>query len=303
MGTRRNTLKQIEYYIGYSVSMAFHRNVAACLKVFCRHNSMSFNATKQQGGDKGVDFYIKDNDTYFAFSGSTNTSLDNTIKKIEHDLKRMTECVIDKGYYTGKISKFIFIYNTFGDEKANDPESRIDNLFGKYFDKYYKFDFAIWNVEDLRVELDNCCSDELLIAIMEEIDLISSNNSPFIMDEIRDVLNKIEDTEKSEQDFVRKSTSKKIEDNNLTVIKMDIEDFLTDEWYSRFETVISEPDYNEKFMLFKNAIVNIYNSNKKNFSGLELFDAIIDTVKERYSCSKKASKYLVVYIFDKCDIF
>lgn len=41
MGTRRNTLKQIEYYIGYSVSMAFHRNVAACLKVFCRHNSMS----------------------------------------------------------------------------------------------------------------------------------------------------------------------------------------------------------------------------------------------------------------------
>lgn len=72
---------------------------------------------------------------------------------------------------------------------------------------------------------------------MEEIDLISSNNSPFIMDEIRDVLNKIEDTEKSEQDFVRKSTSKKIEDNNLTVIKMDIEDFLTDEWCFNVDTL------------------------------------------------------------------
>ncbi len=295
---RTAILKDIENNIGYSTGIIFHNKVTTCLKIYYKNKNILTKKTKQLGGDKGVDFFLPDEDTYFAISGSSDTSLKNTLDKLEHDLFTMTKNVIEKKLYTGKIKHFILVMNTFSEELPNDPSRKIEKLFEEYFEKYYPFEYDIWNVESIKDMLDQECANDVLVKISEELDMYSSTLSPTILDEIRDVLNQVEDTEEIKQSFKRKSTQQKIYENNLVIQEAQIESCLLNEWYSKFETVICDIEYNKKFNLFKDAVVKIYDENKKQYSHSELFENIIETVRVRYSCSHK-----VTYIFDRCDIF
>lgn len=299
----RTLLRNIKNCIGNSTALNFHIKVTTCLKLYCRHRDIDFKCTKQMGGDGGVDFLIENSNTYFAISGSVAPSLTSILSKLEHDLSRMKECVLEHKEYTGKIDEFIFIFNTFNDEKPNDREKKIDELFNKYSDEDHKFKYKIWNVDDFVFELEKRCDDKLLKIISEELNIFDIVNSPLIIDQIRDVLNKVEDSPITTQNFNRKSTKEKINNNNLEIMSYEINNSLTDIWYSKLEDVIQEPEYNKKFLSFKDAVVEFYNSQKSSYNGSELFEIIISNISRRYNCSNNVSKLLAIYLFDRCDIF
>ena len=55
-----------------------------------------------------------------------------------------------------------------------------------------------------------------------------------------------------------------------------------------------------------NYIINVYLENRDNYNGVELFNLIIEKVSKLFPKEDNRVneiKYLVVYIFDKCDIF
>ena len=301
--SRHTLLRNIKNCLGNATGLNFHTKITSCLKLYCRYNNIEHTATKQMGGDGGVDFLIPDSNTYFAISGYTDTSLDNTLKKINQDLSRITKCVIKDKEYTTQINNFIFIYNTFGDEKANDRNHKIEDLFKNYFRKFYKFRYVIWNVEDFVFELEKKCTDDILEKINEELNLLDLDNSPLIIEEIREVLNKVEDVPFVKQNYERKSTKQKIDENNLHIIKQQINDLLTNVWYAKLEEVIQENEYYKKFSNFKEAVVELYDLGKSKYKGVQLFENIISEVSKRFNCSNSTSKLLVTYLFDRCDIF
>ncbi|MEG1009592.1 MAG: hypothetical protein RSF67_07275, partial [Clostridia bacterium] len=110
------------------------------------------------------------------------------------------------------------------------------------------------------------------------------------------------------EDYKRISTPKKIHINKLEERKEEIDSIL--ERATVVDNVIKEMNQDikqfSKFEVTRQYIINLYQQLSKNYSGVELYDLMISETLESHKCKKALEmplKFLVVYIFDKCDIF
>lgn len=286
--------------------MGFHKRVSTCLFIMFRDSGIKLDRPKQQGGEGGVDAFVENQDLYFAFSSELNHNRKTVNKKIESDARKLIDTVIVNGQYTGKVSKFIFVYCTFGQEKTNDRHNSIKEIFDSLFREFdIYFEYEIWNAEDVINELRDRCTPQTLDKIVMDLNIYDFVSHPDYIKEVRELLNRIEDfgQVKPEFTYVRRSTEKKIVDSDLILIKDEIDELLsTPEYYSKLESVISDDFFSPKFMILRQKIIDIY-SEPTELEGVDLFISIVDRSSEILMCSKILAKTLVLYIFDSCDIF
>ena len=109
-------------------------------------------------------------------------------------------------------------------------------------------------------------------------------------------------------DYKRISTPKKIRINNLDDIKDEIEQIISKLGVvdGAVKEMSQDMTHIEQFDCTKNYIINKYLENVENYKGVELFNFIIDELSKLFPNEDNRIneiRYLVVYIFDKCDIF
>lgn len=286
--------------------MGFHRRVSTCLFIMHRDIGQKLERPKQQGGEGGVDAFIENQDLYYAFSSELNHNRRTVNKKIENDARKLINTVIVNRQYSSRISKFIFVYCTFGQEKTNDRHNTVKGIFDSLFTEFNtSFDYEIWNAEDVINALRDRCTPQTIDKIVMDLNIFDFVSNPDYVNEVRHLLNRIEDVNKVKPEFtyIRRSTEKKIFDSDLVLIKDEIDEILSSpEYYSKLESVISDDFYSNKFFILRQKIVDIYNE-PTQLSGVDLFGDIVERSSELLICSKVLAKTLVLYIFDSCDIF
>lgn len=113
---------------------------------------------------------------------------------------------------------------------------------------------------------------------------------------------------KQVEDYRRISTPKKIKINKLEEREEEINSILYKANVVEEVIKIMNQDIEQqsKFETTKNYIINLYQELSGKYFGTELYDMLIEETISSHRCKKALElplKFLVVYIFDKCDIF
>lgn len=299
-------LNSIRNSLNAYTGMDFHNRISTVMSYAYRYLGKKYIKTKQQGGDGGADGVVPQDNLYFAFTADTLSTFANVMAKLEGDLTKLITKVVFESKYTGKVDEFIFVYNTHNNEKHNDMDNRIPHLFDENFCKYkVSFKYQIWNVEDVVMFIRHNIDLNTIQLIIENLNLEDDTRRPEFMSEVRELLNKLIDykcpIEKTI--FRRISTTEKIDKVDLSDIREEIETSLKNpSYFNQLEELITDEHYNRKFMLMKDKIISIYRS-CNDLNGVEKFEYLVSATAENLLWPRSITRAMVIYVFDKCDIF
>lgn len=309
----------IIYFLRGTTGTNFQNNVGIILREYYKFKKKDYVMPEPMRGDYKNDGYLK-NEALFYMINSPLSHVDNITddmkKKFEGDLSGLLQNVYVKKMWGGKVSKTIFLFNNIDKRLPPDPEHFFDNTVEKYKNKYnIDFQNQVMDVYDFRIYLD-----ELPIEILTSLKVILgiSNTVDLNIPNVQDIIDTISCiSEKYDyitlfsnrvEDYNRISTPKKIKINNLQEREQEINAIL--DKASIVEEVIKlmnqDIEQIAKFETTRLYIINTYNELSNKYSGVKLYDSIIENILEVHKCKRALElplKFLVVYIFDKCDIF
>ena len=297
----------------------FQNNVGIILREYYKFMKKEYIMPEPMRGDYKNDGYLKDEGLFYMINSPlshVDNITDSMKKKFEGDLKGLLKNVYDKNMWGGKVSKTIFIFNNIDKRLPPDPENFFDNTVEKYKKEYdINFENQVMDVYDFRTYLD-----ELPIEILTslKVQLGISNTVDLNVPNVQDIIDTIGCiSEKYDyitlysnkvEDYQRISTPKKIKINKLHKREEEINAIL--DKASIVEEVIKlmnqDIEQIAKFETTRLYIINTYKELSAKYSGETLYDLIIEKTLEAHNCRKTLElplKFLVVYIFDKCDIF
>lgn len=271
------------------------------------------------GGDDKNDGWVEEDALFYQIYSpiSHKNSLSKDIKdKFKEDLNGLIE-KISIGKWNGKINKYIFIVNTFDNQLPKDSDRFYEKVVKDITEKYgFKFEYEVCNVDyivDLLLDIDDI---DLLINIVSSLRIknpaiISSVNEKMLIDLIEEINHNIglkQINTNVSVDYKKISTMDKIRLNDLEAIKNELENYLNNlDIVESAVTIINENIISEnKFEKVLNLVISKYEALSASYKGVELFNNLCESIQE-YSPGKGftevATKLLIVYIFDKCDIF
>ncbi len=299
----------------------FQIKVGEILKVYCKSKKLKYEMPNSSGGDDKNDGWIVELKRFYQIYSpqQLRDSLKKDIqKKFSEDLEKLLELLYIKNKWNGEIKEFIFIVNTIDRNLPHDSERYFENERIKYESKYnISFIVEVVNVDYLRDLLEELNLNELRslsarLKVNSLIDYNAMNSKLFyefidIMNE--SIQNKFRGKIKTNSsDYNRLSSPTKITMNKLTDIADEIEELML-ELHLLEEivgTVYQDINYADKFERVVSYIIQEYEDLSKEYIGVELYQKIIANLIEfgEYKRSfEYPAKILVVYIFDKCDIF
>lgn len=195
------------------------------------------------------------------------------------------------------------------------------DFFKNYVDELNKkhnteIDFLVSNLDYIRDILEEIDDIELLKNIASRLNVLhlkvyNDLTSVVMVDLIDEISGNVMQkaiANKKSGDYNRVSTPRKIEINNLVRYKNEIEKFIEMlDIVDEAVNVINQDILSEsKFSMVKDFIIVTYQKLSLEYAGDELFDNLlveITSYARNKNMSKIPIKLLVVYIFDKCDIF
>ena len=271
------------------------------------------------GGDDKNDGWVEEDALFYQIYSpiSHKNSLSQDIKnKFKEDLNGLIE-KISIGKWNGKINKYIFIVNTFDNQLPKDPDRFYEKVVEDITEKYgFKFEHEVLNVEYIVDLLEDVDDIDLLIKIVSSLRvknpaIISSVNEKMLIDLIEEINHNIglkQININAAVDYKKISTLDKIILNDLEDIKDELENYLNNlDIVESAVTIINEDIMSEdKFERVLNLVVSKYEFLSISYRGVQLFNNLCESIQE-YSPGKGftevPTKLLIVYIFDKCDIF
>jgi hypothetical protein len=317
---RYDYIESIMIFIKGITGINFQLQLREILRAYYRYKGLTYTMPDFYGGDQKNDGWVVEKSTFYQIFSPTRLkdSLKKEIEeKFKEDLEGLFKIVYDEKKWKGKIANFNFIVNTFDGNLPHDSKSYFENLVQKLNKQYgTEIGFLVSNsdhIRDLLVEIDdvevlrrisatlrirslidhNAVSETIIIGLIEEI---SGNLSHQIMGS------------KTFGNYNRVSSSKKIDINNLVAKRDEIENIISklDVVEKAVNVINQDILFENKFERVKGLIIEKY----KEFSGLyhgeELYNRLISETLS-YTNNKTLSeipmKFLVIYIFDKCDIF
>ena len=325
MSKKHRLIKGICDKLKGSTAINFQMKIKEVLKKYYEAKNKTFEMPRPQGGDKKNDGYVREDNTYYQIFSpiqeKNNLTLKKEIlKKLENDLKGLLEILYKEERWTKKLDKFIFLVNTFDNELPEDSNNEYEEIRKKYEDLYkeYKLNFTldVKNIEYIR-DILKILSEDDLEEITEYLDLSYLNDT---IDNIRisdvyDVICEISSNffEKDfklplNKDYIRISSEEKIHINDLKNKRERINEIISklDTVEKAIEILSNNIEDNEKFESAKEYIIKTYKKLRTKFTGDILYDKIIEKITKFLKNGKAFSipvEYLVVYIFDRCDIF
>lgn len=309
----------IIHFLRGTTGTNFQNNVGIILREYYKFKKKDYIMPEPMRGDYKNDGYLK-NEALFYMINSPLSHVDNITegmkKKFDSDLHGLLQNVYEKNKWGGKVSKTIFIFNNIDKRLPPDPENFFDNTVEKYKEEYnIDFENEVMDVYDFRSYLD-----ELPIEVLTrlKVQLGISNTVDLNIPNVQDIIDTISCiAEKYDyvtlysnkvEDYKRISTPKKIKINKLQKREEEINAIL--DKASIVEEVIKlmnqDIEQIAKFETTRLYIINTYKELSIQYSGEELYDLITEKILEVHKCKKTLElplKFLIVYIFDKCDIF
>ncbi|MCL6427220.1 hypothetical protein [Bacillus subtilis] len=304
-----------------TTDLNFQIKIGEVLKVYCKSKKLTYEMPNSSGGDDKNDGWIVELKRFYQIYSpqQLRDSLKKDIqKKFTEDLDKLLELLYVKGKWNGEIDDFIFIVNTIDRNLPHDSERYFESERIKFEGIYnISFNVEVVNVDYIRDLLEELNLNELSslssrLKVKSIIDYNAMNSKLFY--EFIDILNESIQNKfrgkikTNSSDYKRLSSPSKITKNNLNDVEEEIEDIMLELHLLEeiVSTVYQDINYTDKFERVVSYIIQEYQDLSQEFAGVELYKKIIDNlikfVEYRRSFEFPA-KMLIVYIFDKCDIF
>ncbi|EOW9530208.1 hypothetical protein ACO11K_004025 [Bacillus cytotoxicus] len=299
----------------------FQKCCGEIFKIYYKQLGKRYEMPNSSGGDNKNDGWVVEDGVFYQIYSPQqhkSTLRKDMQKKFTEDLSTLLNLIINEGKWGQQINSFIFIVNTFDRDLPHDSERYYDTICKSLMDKYnISFTYKIVNTDYFRdeilfeLDLHNL---QHLSALLSTKNLIDYNAiSTTTMYEVIDVLNeKLQEKFFSESskknDYKRVSPPTKIVLNHLEKRAEQIEKRLThmDVVLDLQESINQDLLYNDKFSRIINFIISRYEILSSQYTKEELYDNLIEDIIQFAEFNKSLRipcEMLIVYIFDKCDIF
>lgn len=300
--------------------MNYQKCLRDIFRSYYRYKNKTYEMPDGYGGDDKNDGWVVEDAIFYQVYAPTR--LKDSLKKemqnkFSEDLEGLIYHVYKKNKWKGKIGKFIFIVNTFDGDLPHDSERFFEKKVKELQDKYnIKFEYDVKNGEYVRYllyEIDDINVLEQISSQLRVMGLIDYNaiTEELIINLINEISGNIYNkymTNDNESTYSRISSPRKIEINNLEDRRKEIEDIIAklDVVEKAINTINQDIVNEDKFERVRGSIIDTYKRLSESMSGLELYDEIINETM-KYTSNKAGIigpvKFLIIYIFDKCDIF
>lgn len=294
-----------------------------CCKVlsFCyEQKGMVFEKVAAAGGDYKNDGWVRKESIYYQMFSPGQFSesfIKEAYSKFVEDFTSLAKYVYVDFKWSGKINEYYFLLNTRDNDIPHDENNIVQNKKSEIETKY--------NVTISKVEIVN---KDHLIKLLNELDIDQLNTLTSIMglsgefdvvDSTPENLQKffgvfsnlsikIHFEKASNDSFIKIPDEKKIKINDLSERKDRINKFaahlaVVDETIDKY---IDSPDKETKFKSIVNLYIKEYVELSKIYHGSTLYDELINKISsffENRDLVKYNVELLLVYIFDRCDIF
>lgn len=290
------------------------------LSSYYKYKNKTYEMPDPFGGDDKNDGWVVEDATFYQVYAPTR--LKESLKKemqekFSQDLEGLIRKVYVENKWNGRIDTFIFIINTFDGDLPHDSDRYFEKKVAELKSKYnIGFNYIVTNSEyirDLLYEIEDIkifeqISSKLRIRGIIDYNAITEGIVIDLINEIAgNIINKYMSND-TETTYNRVSSQKKIEINDLEDKRNEIEGIIEklDIVEKAINTINQDILSEDKFERVKGNIIKTYDELSQKMSGSELYDEIINyTLKftENKSSVIGPVKFLIVYIFDKCDIF
>jgi hypothetical protein len=313
-------IENIVLFINGITGINYQLRVKEIFKIYFEHKGKTYEMPDFYGGDQKNDGWVVEDALFYQIFAPTRLkeSLKKEIQdKFKTDLEGLIKIVYEEGKWNGKIGEFIFIVNTFDCNLPHDSERFFETTVEEFKTKFsIDFKYKVVNSDYIRDLLSTIDDIELLkriSAVFHIKNLIDYNaiTETIIIDIIGEISGNIHSKmmyNDQSTTYDRISSIKKIEINDLNERKEEIELIITklDVVEKAVKSINQDILFENKFGRVKSFVIQKYKELATELSGVKLYDAIIDETLS-YTNNKSAvfmpMKFLIVYIFDKCDIF
>ncbi|HBM4225770.1 TPA: hypothetical protein LWJ37_002528, partial [Listeria innocua] len=215
------------------------------------------------------------------------------------------------------LNNFIFIVNTFDNNLPHDSEGFFEKKVNEFKEKYaITFQYRVTNtdyVRDILTEINDIEVLKRISATLRVRNMMDYNaiNEQIIMDLIIGISGNLSCQSingESTQSYQRISSVEKISINSLDGKRDEIESIISklDVVENAVNTINQDILYEDKFERVKEQVISKYVELSAQVRGVELYNTLVNEMLS-YSQDKwnldVPMKFLIVYIFDKCDIF
>ena len=238
-------------------------------------------------------------------------------EKFVEDLSGLLNIIYEEKKWNGRLNNFIFIVNTFDNNLPHDSEGFFEKKVNEFKEKYaITFQYRVTNtdyVRDILTEINDIEVLKRISATLRVRNMMDYNaiNEQIIMDLIIGISGNLSCQSingESTQSYQRISSVEKISINSLDGKRDEIESIISklDVVENAVNTINQDILYDNKFERVKEQVISKYVELSAQVHGVELYNTLINEMLS-YSQDKwnldVPMKFLIVYIFDKCDIF
>lgn len=290
------------------------------LKSYYKYLGKVFEMPDFYGGDQKNDGCVLEDGVFYQIFAPTRLkeSLKKEIqKKFSEDLDGLLKIIYEDKKWNGKLNEFIFIVNTFDNNLPHDSEGFFEETVKVYREKYcIYFNYKVTNTDYIHEILTEISDIEVLKSISSKVrvkGIIDHNaiTEKIIIEliiRIAGILSTKVINNKTIQSYERISSIKKISVNSLDERREEIESIISklDVVEGAINTINQDILYENQFERVKSHIIDKYKILSEKFSGVDLYKMLINETQAYVNNEwdlETPVKFLIVYIFDKCDIF
>lgn len=321
---RYDYINSITEYLRGRTGMNFQRLVREVFREYNAYIGKTYEMPDAYGGDKKNDGWVVEDALFYHIyaPARNNDSLKkNMQKKFSEDLDGLLDKVYNQKLWNGKVKEFVFLVNTFDNDLPEDSERYYEKEVKRLQTKYnITFKHSVVNLSyifDVLCEIQDINNLEKISSIMRirgmaDYNAVSEEIMTELILKISDNMNKkfmnsLLNKENSNS-YNRISTTKKITINDLEDKREEIETIISnlDVVESAVKNINQDILFEDKFERVKNFIVSRYEELTNAYHGIKLYEKLIEDVSSYAGyedISEIGVEFLIVYIFDKCDIF
>lgn len=317
---RYDYIENIVSFLKGITGINYQLQLGEILKIYYEYLGKKYEIPDFYGGDQKNDGYVLEDGLFYQIFAPTRLkkSLKKEIqKKFTEDLSNLLKIIYEEKKWNENLNEFIFIVNTFDNNLPHDSENFFKNKVNMFQEKYsVTFEYKITNtdyIRDILTEVNDIEVLKRISAILRIRNIMDYNavNEQIIMDLIIGIAGNLSSQFMNEElvkSYQRISSVEKISINSLDEKRDEIERIISklDVVENAINTINQDILYENKFERVKKQVINKYIELSAQINGIELYDKLVNEML-LYSQNKwnfdVPMKFLIIYIFDKCDIF
>lgn len=317
---RHDYIESVVNFLKGITGINFQLQVKEVLRLYYRYKGFVYEMPDFYGGDDKNDGWVKDEGIFYQIFAPTRLKKSLTKEmqdKFEEDLKGLLKIVYVDSKWQGDVKKFVFIVNTFDNNLPHDSGEFYEGIVNTMKQEYdIDFDYEVTNIDYIRdclYEIEDVgilkrISSTLRIRSMIDYNAVTETMIIEMIEEISGGISQSYIGTSKDSPYERVSSVRKITINSLDEKREEIENIITKlDVVDRAIKVINQDVLTEnKFERVKEFIVSKYVELSARLKGVDLYENLIEelvTYIRNRNFFDIPIKFLIVYVFDKCDIF